>query len=94
MKRDNLQLKRYCDWLRYFQILTEERKGKMKDIFCKGIDKFQKWGFWILLLFLCGFIVGAFSMDCYKKALDRESTILGSVIIDKKVYDIKERLTK
>jgi predicted negative regulator of RcsB-dependent stress response len=55
-------------------------------------DLFHKIGFWFLIVFLIGVVGGAYGMHIYQKYQLNDSVLLKAFVLDKKVYDIKERL--
>jgi len=65
--------------------------GELKQ--CVGIGDRYKIAFWSLIIFILGFIAGIFyAQDIIIGKRLKDSTRLGGIVIENKVYDMKERL--
>jgi len=55
------------------------------------VNTFHKMGFWFLIFFLIGFLCGGYSIYKYQHYQINEATIIGGLVFDNKVFDIKRR---
>lgn len=77
------------------EVLVKEEgtlKNNVKVFFKRAGEMFHKAGFWFLILVLIGAFLGGSVMSWHQKLQMDESILLGGLVYDKKVYDIKERI--
>lgn len=77
-------------------IQTQEISGKSTKVLSKQgwYEKFNKYGFLILVVFILGMAAGIFSSSLFfERSLDR-SVKLGGIIIGDKPYSLQERAMK
>ena len=60
----------------------------MKDL----LDTFHKMGFWFLVFFMIGFILGGYAVHKYQNYQMNEAILVGGLVFDSKIFDIKRRL--
>ena len=69
----------------------EEKWNKVTELLNLVVHKFQKAGFWVLLLILVGMILGSVITSKVYSWKANEAVMLQGVIIDNKIYDLKQR---
>jgi len=71
--------------------MNEKIKSFWSDVLCKIGHQLQKMGFWVLLLLLVGMLAGAKVTSKIYDWRAQEAVKLQGVIIDNKIYDLKQR---
>jgi predicted negative regulator of RcsB-dependent stress response len=64
----------------------------LKEKIKRAGEMFHKAGFWVMVLVLIGAILGGAGMQYYQKQQMDNAILLGGLVYDKKVYDIKIRI--
>lgn len=52
----------------------------------------HKVGFWLLIFFMAGCVLGGYAIHRYQHYQMNEAVMLGGLVFDNKVFDIKRRL--
>jgi hypothetical protein len=75
-----------------FKFVLPEKQtngGKIMEDLKRTLHTF---GFWFLIFFMCGAVVGGYSSYLFQKQQLDDAVKVGGVVMGDKVYEIKERL--
>jgi hypothetical protein len=64
----------------------------VKEVLNKITIAFQKISFWLLLVFLVGFLCGSYAMDRFVAMKMEDAKKLNGIVINNIPYDLKQRL--
>jgi len=67
-------------------------KQDIKDVYTKTVNMFHKAGFWFFFIILIGIFIGGSLMSWYQKSQMNDAILLGGLVYNKSVYDLKERI--
>lgn len=70
-------------------VLPTEKGGSIMENLKRTLHTF---GFWFLIFFMCGAVVGGYSSYLFQKQQLDNAVKVGGVVMGDKVYEIKERL--
>lgn len=56
------------------------------------VNAFHKMGFWFLIFFMIGCILGGYAIHKYQNYQMNEAVMIGGLVFDSKVFDLKRRL--
>ena len=55
-------------------------------------NAFHKMGFWFLIFFMIGCLLGGYAIHKYQNYQMSEAVMVGGLVYDNKVFDLKRRL--
>lgn len=75
-----------------FKFKLPEKQTKGENVMENLKSTLHTFGFWFLIFFMCGAVVGGYSSYLFQKQQLDDAVKVGGVVMGDKVYEIKERL--